>query len=116
MSSYSADFGSHITEASHARDRSKHISNNDGHSSEGPKEPDSLIQSLLSSKNNVNGMKSDTRYLAIAFVVVLLPLILISIMLVTLLLRYRIRHNQIVFPEFQASIEVDEPGVYYTTI
>ena len=80
------------------------------------KEPDSSLQILLQSPKKTNGMKSDTGYLSIAFGIVSLPLVVISALLVILLFRYRIQHNQIGLLEFQDEMEADEKGVFYTTI
>jgi hypothetical protein len=115
MSLNSAD-SSHLTKPSHVENGSQQSSNSEEGLTVPQKEPNSLRRSLLSSEKNVNGMETDTGYLAIAFSIVLFPLVVISILLLLLLFHYRILHNQIVSPEFQAAVEVDEPGVYYTTI
>lgn len=73
-------------------------------------------QSLLSSRKNVGGMRRDTGYLILASIVLSLPLVAISITLLIMLFHYSVRHNQIVPSEFQAGVEADESGVYYTTI
>jgi hypothetical protein len=108
--------GSHLTKPSPVENGSQQSSNSEEGLTVPQKERDALLRTLLSSEKNVNAMKTDTGYLAIAFTIILFPLVVISILLLVLLFHYRILHNRIVSPEFQTAVEVDEPGVYFATI
>jgi hypothetical protein len=80
-------------------------------------QPDPQHQTLLPSPtSNVKRATLDIVSLALALAVVLFPLVLISIGLLYLVFHYRILHNQVVSPQFQSIVEVDEPNVYYITV